>query len=174
MSRKDTIYYIGAWIGALLAAASAVISIGFATGGITIVDTTPELTGRAATTEAAPERNTLERLINEQRQEHDLPALKSNAALRESACAKAGHMNTEDYFDHVAPDGTQPWSFFEEAGYGYTHAGENLARNFSDDAELVQAWMDSPTHRENVLGEYEEQGICTVGAYTVEHLGVRG
>lgn len=129
-------------------------------------------TPTATSTELPLQPNALERLVNEQRQEHVLPSLKSNAALRESACAKAGHMNTEDYFEHVAPDGTQPWSFFEEAGYRYTRAGENLARNFTDDAERVQAWIDSPSHRDNVLGEYEEQGICTVGEYTVEHLGV--
>lgn len=128
----------------------------------------------ATSTSTPPAANTLERLVNEQRVEHDLPAIKSNAALRESACAKAADMQDKNYFEHVAPDGKQPWKFLDEAGYRYTAAGENLARNFSDDAELVQAWMDSPTHRENVLGEYKEQGICTVGAYTVQHLGVRG
>ena len=134
----------------------------------------PALTSRAAAISTSPESNPLERLVNDRRHMHNLPALKSNAALRESACAKAGDMNQKDYFDHVAPDGTQPWENFEDAGYEYTSAGENLARNFNEDAELVQAWMDSTTHRENVLGEYSEQGICTAGAYTVQHLGARG
>ncbi|NIL77141.1 CAP domain-containing protein [Rhodococcus sp. B10] len=133
---------------------------------------TAEITPTASSTSTPPAANALERLVNEQRQDHDLPAIKSNAALRESACAKAADMQDKDYFEHVAPDGTQPWKFFDEAGYRYAAAGENLARNFSDDTDLVQAWMDSPTHRENVLGEYKEQGICTVGAYTVQHLGV--
>lgn len=131
----------------------------------------------AVTVERAPaaiEPNGLERLTNEQREAHGLPALATNELLRQSACHKAADMVTHGYFAHVAPDGTEPWHYFREAGYEYQHAGENLARNFTDDAALVQAWMDSPTHRDNVLGDFEEQGICSVEGVTVQHLGVRG
>ncbi|GAA1053935.1 CAP domain-containing protein [Dietzia natronolimnaea] len=118
------------------------------------------------------EPNALERLTNEQREAHDLPALATHELLRQSACHKAADMVKHDYFAHVAPDGTEPWHYFREAGYTYQHAGENLARNFTEDAALVQTWMDSPTHRDNVLGDFEEQGICSVEGVTVQHLGV--
>lgn len=132
------------------------------------------ITAQAATTEIPPQANALERLTNEQREAHDLPALATNEHLRQSACHKAADMVKHDYFAHVAPDGTEPWHYFREAGYTYQHAGENLARNFTDDAALIQAWMESPTHRDNLLGDFEEQGICSVEGVTVQHLGVRG
>lgn len=129
------------------------------------------ITAQAATTELPPQANALERLTNEQRESNGLPALATNELLRQSACHKAADMVKHGYFAHVAPDGTEPWHYFREAGYEYQHAGENLARNFTDDAALVQAWMDSPTHRDNVLGDFEEQGICSVEGVTVQHLG---
>ncbi|MBB0996344.1 hypothetical protein G6024_04370 [Dietzia maris] len=116
--------------------------------------------------------NDIERLTNAQRGAHDLPALATNELLRQSACHKAADMVQHNYFAHVAPDGTEPWHYFREAGYTYQHAGENLARNFTDDGAVVQAWMESPTHRDNVLGDFEEQGICSVEGVTVQHLGV--
>ncbi|MFI8696735.1 CAP domain-containing protein [Dietzia maris] len=143
-------------------------------GNVATIRGEQNITAQAATTEIPPQANALERLTNEQREAHDLPALATNELLRQSACHKAADMVKHDYFAHVAPDGTEPWHYFREAGYTYQHAGENLARNFTDDAAVVQAWMDSPTHRDNVLGDFEEQGTCSVEGVTVQHLGVRG
>ena len=72
-------------------------------------------------------------------------------------------MLAKDYWAHVAPDGTQPWKFFTDAGYKYRYAGENLARDFSDASTAVEAWMASPTHRDNVLSsKYKDIGIAVV------------
>jgi hypothetical protein len=50
-----------------------------------------------------------------------------------------------------------------EAGYQYEYAGENLAKNFLFSKNVVEAWMDSPTHRENVLRpEYTDVGFAVV------------
>ena len=69
-------------------------------------------------------------------------------------------MVDRDYWAHVAPDGTQPWSFFARFGYKYRYAGENLARDFSSAGAVVDAWMNSPTHRDNILNpKYKEIGI---------------
>lgn len=107
------------------------------------------------------EPNSLEALVNERRAEHNQKPLATNAKLRESACAKADHMLANDYWDHISPEGVTPWTFIKKAGYDYKEAGENLARGFKDDTKLVQAWMDSPTHRANVLdSKFTEQGIC--------------
>lgn len=165
---------LGFSIGAILALPLAIFLLFFYQGDPATGVVEPAITAQAAITEIPPQANGLERLTNEQREANDLPTLATSELLRQSACHKAADMVKHDYFAHVAPDGTEPWHYFREAGYTYRFAGENLARNFTDEAALVQAWMESPTHRDNVLGDFEEQGICSVEGVTVQHLGVRG
>ncbi len=102
-------------------------------------------------------------LTNEQRLKNGLPPLKSDPQLVQAATAKANDMFTHNYWAHVSPTGVQPWSFFNSAGYSYSYAGENLARDFNVSDDVVKAWMDSPTHRDNILNsKYEDIGIATV------------
>src|SRR6266404_3435146 len=105
----------------------------------------------------------VERLTNIQRQNNGLGALTDNPILDAAALQKGKDMLAKGYWAHVAPDGTQPWSFFVSHGYDYRFAGENLARDFSDANSAVNAWMASPTHRENMLSaNYKEIGIGVV------------
>lgn len=102
-------------------------------------------------------------LTNSKRRENGLSDLKLNNTLSQSASAKASHMFANNYWAHNAPDGTTPWYFFNSVGYKYLYAGENLARDFGDSSSVVDAWMNSPTHRENILsGRYDEIGIGVV------------
>jgi len=82
----------------------------------------------------------------EQRVSVGLLPLEANATLAQAAQAKAADMLNNNYWAHVSPDGTQPWSFFVNAGYSYRYAGENLARDFTNPASAVDAWMASPTN----------------------------
>src|SRR5262249_8345343 len=100
---------------------------------------------------------------NIQRQENGaLPALTVNAKLNESAQLKLKDMFAKQYFEHVSPSGVGPDGLANEVGYAYASIGENLALgNFADDRALVQAWMDSPGHRANILGKsYREIGVA--------------
>ncbi len=100
---------------------------------------------------------------NERRAESGLKPLKLNNDLSKAAYAKAEDMFEKDYWAHVAPDGTQPWDFILGAGYDYTHAGENLAKNFNGSKEVVEAWYRSDSHRANLLNEnYEDIGFAVV------------
>ncbi|KKS85900.1 MAG: hypothetical protein UV59_C0004G0048 [Candidatus Gottesmanbacteria bacterium GW2011_GWA1_43_11] len=102
-------------------------------------------------------------LTNKKRSEAGTPPLKLNSALSQAAAGKAADMFGKDYWAHVAPDGTTPWNFITGAGYVYTVAGENLAKNFSDSTGVVEGWMNSPTHRENLLRpQYEDIGFAVV------------
>ena len=106
-------------------------------------------------------------LTNAERGVATLPALRHNPVLDAAATLKAEHMATNEYFAHFSPDNVSPWHWFREAGYQYVHAGENLAIHFSDSGEVVEAWMASPTHRENIMnGQFAEIGIGTArGSY---------
>jgi len=96
---------------------------------------------------------------NSARAQNGLGALALNGTLNSSAQSKANDMIARNYWSHNTPDGTQPWWFFTNAGYQYSNAGENLAYGFTDSNSTVNAWMNSPSHRANVLGSYTEVGF---------------
>lgn len=102
-------------------------------------------------------------MTNQKRLESGLTPLTLNSQLNEVAQRKAGDMFAFNYWSHNSPSGRNPWSFFQEVGYKYLYAGENLARDFMNSGSVVDAWMNSPTHRDNVLNSrYQETGLAVV------------
>ncbi|MBP7768216.1 hypothetical protein KA082_00075 [Candidatus Woesebacteria bacterium] len=100
---------------------------------------------------------------NEQRAALKLSPLRSNATLSAAAAAKAADMFANQYWSHVSPKGKQPWDFMKQVGYRYSSAGENLARDFGTTPEMIHAWMNSPTHRANIVNaKYQEIGVAVV------------
>lgn len=91
---------------------------------------------------------------NESRAVNNLNTLKINLVLNTAAQLKANDMASKGYFSHTSPAGLTPWHWFELAGYKFSYAGENLAVNFVDSKDVVDAWMGSPTHRANILSDY--------------------
>jgi hypothetical protein len=101
----------------------------------------------------------LSNLTNEERIDVSLTPLKSNPQLDLAAQKKAEDMAKNSYFAHTSPTGRTPWSWLKEAGYTYIYAGENLAVNFLDSEDVTRAWMNSPSHRDNILkAGYTEVG----------------
>jgi hypothetical protein len=106
---------------------------------------------------------TIVNLTNTERKAANLNELKLNQKLSEAALAKAMDMFAKDYWAHNAPDGTEPWYFIQKSGYNYLNAGENLARDFNSAETIVAAWMNSPTHKANILSKkYQDIGIAVV------------
>ncbi|MEX1997406.1 MAG: CAP domain-containing protein [Candidatus Andersenbacteria bacterium] len=99
---------------------------------------------------------------NAHRQVAGQAPLTANTLLNRAAAQKLQDMFAQQYFEHVGPDGKGPADWVEGVGYEYIRVGENLALgNFGSDVALVQAWMDSPGHRENILHEkFSEIGIA--------------
>lgn len=99
---------------------------------------------------------------NVHRQENGLNSLKSSLLLDEIASSKIQDMFAKQYFAHISPAEIGISDLAEDAGYEFLAMGENLALgNYEDSQALVQAWMDSPGHRENILGSrYEEIGVA--------------
>jgi uncharacterized protein YkwD len=95
-------------------------------------------------------------LLNEQRARHGLPGLRSESRLQLAAQRYVGDMVKRRFFDHVDPGGLDPQDRILMAGYPATNAwtGENLAYGTGPEgspAEIVDHWMHSPGHRENIL-----------------------
>lgn len=100
-------------------------------------------------------------ITNYERAKEGLPPLTINSKLTEAAKKKGAHMIQNDYWAHFAPDGTSPWDFIKSEGYEYTYAGENLAKGFTTSYDAVKGWMESPTHRANILSkQYDEVGFA--------------
>lgn len=101
-------------------------------------------------------------LTNKERGHGELGTLKHSSVLDAAAKLKADDMAQNEYFAHYSPKGISPWHWFGEVKYNFVHAGENLAIHFTDSADIMQAWMDSPTHRANIMnGNYTEIGVGT-------------
>lgn len=100
-------------------------------------------------------------LTNQERAKNGLNKLTENSDLDKAAQAKAQNMFQENYWAHYSPSGKDPWSFILAAGYKFAYAGENLAKNFHSASDVVQAWMNSPTHRENMVNpHYTDIGMA--------------
>jgi uncharacterized protein YkwD len=101
-------------------------------------------------------------LTNQNRAAANISELKVNQILEKAAQMKADDMAAKGYFAHNTPDGKTPWYWFEKAGYEYIYAGENLAVNFEESANVETAWMNSPGHFLNIMNpKYTEIGIAT-------------
>lgn len=101
------------------------------------------------------------RLTNIEREKRGLQPLQEDYRLDNAAEAKAENMYAENYWAHYSPSGKDPWGFINQSGYKFSVAGENLAKNFYTPEEVVQAWMESPTHRDNLLNsKYVDIGIA--------------
>ncbi|MDB5204510.1 MAG: hypothetical protein JWP09_538 [Candidatus Taylorbacteria bacterium] len=106
--------------------------------------------------------NALVAFTNDVREGKNIAPLKENDTLAKAAQIKANDMAARGYFSHYTPEGLPPWTFISQAGYQYSHAGENLAVNFVDSKDVVDAWVASPTHYANLIkDEYKEIGIAT-------------
>ncbi len=100
---------------------------------------------------------------NKERGKAGLNDLKKNDSLSKAAQNKAKDMFANGYWAHVSPDGTEPWDFILAQNYDYSRAGENLAKNFNSSKEVVEAWYQSPSHRENLLNKnYTDVGYAVV------------
>lgn len=99
--------------------------------------------------------------VNQQRQLRNLVLLNTDSRLSAAAQSKADDMQARHYFAHVDPDGNYIWPKIVSGGYTpYLQLGENLAIDFYDTDSLMAAWMNSPTHRANILNDgFKDQGM---------------
>lgn len=97
-----------------------------------------------------------------------VPALTYNNLLGAAARGHSADMAAKNYFDHTSKDGRSPWDRIEATGYKFRSAGENIAAGQQTPAAVVQAWLKSPGHCENIMsGSFTEIGVgyVTGGSY---------
>mgnify|MGYP001589457966 FL=1 len=128
--------------------------------GLRVVhDTVPDVLGYATDIR-------VEQLLedtNAKRKEAGLSQLVLSSSLSQAALDKADDMFANNYWAHNSPAGKTPWDFIVRSGYSYTIAGENLAKNFQTSSGVTEAWMNSQTHKDNIIKPgYREVGFAVV------------
>jgi uncharacterized protein YkwD len=118
-------------------------------------------------------------LSNQARAQNGLPPLQVSSALVESAKVQSANMAQLNELDHTLPGVALPTlqSRALAVGYNYAWLGENIAFNYPDATSVVNAWMNSPEHRANILNpNFADIGVSftwnSVGqAYVTEDFG---
>jgi uncharacterized protein YkwD len=99
-------------------------------------------------------------LTNAFRNANGLASLKGNSTLATIAQTYSQTMATQDFVAHQSLDGSQPWDRMTAGGYKWTRSAENIAAGQETPEEAVQSWIDSPTHRANLLDpQLKEIGV---------------
>lgn len=114
----------------------------------------------AITTEATPLIATLITLHNRQRTQAGLAALTVDARLMQAAQVQAQYMAEYNKTTHQGRDGTTPTQRVEQQGYHAVRVAENVADGPETSEAVLQAWMHSPPHRQNILGPFAEIGAA--------------
>lgn len=105
-------------------------------------------------------RSAIIELTNNDRSAQGISQLEENSKLTQAAEEKAENMIEKNYFAHTSPEGLTPWHWIDKENYDYNYAGENLAMDFTTVEKMNEAWMDSPTHRANVMSDkYFDVGV---------------
>ena len=101
-------------------------------------------------------------LTNQERSKYELALLTENIKLTNAAEQKAQDILAQQKFAHNFSD--QRFSqWIKDAGYQYSIVGENLAINFISSEGLFNAWLASPTHKQNILhDDYQEIGVAVM------------
>ncbi|PKV88132.1 CAP domain-containing protein [Streptomyces sp. TLI_146] len=102
---------------------------------------------------------TIVSLVNQQRAQAGCSPVRADASLAALATAFSDDMAARGFFDHTDPDGKSPWDRAAKAGIGNL-GGENIARGQADAKAVMEAWMNSPGHRANILNcDYKTLGV---------------
>lgn len=124
--------------------------------------------GTAATPAASPLPDAVQRIVeltNQNRAEAGCPPLSLDPRLTQAAEQHSQQMAQEDFFAHVSPGGSSPADRVRAAGYDYRLVGENIAAGYASPDAVVESWMGSEEHRENILNcEFKEIGVSHVYA----------
>jgi uncharacterized protein YkwD len=119
----------------------------------------PAIHGQEKKLRLTDDERDLFELVNAERSKEGLTALRPQPQLCEAARAHAANMAKQTKLEHKL-DGKSTYDRIKATGYKYTLAAENLARGDVTTMEIVQAWMKSKSHRENILeSEFKESGI---------------
>ncbi len=105
--------------------------------------------------------------MNVRRAAAGLPPLREDSRLSQAADDRMRDMEEQGYWNHNDPQGRLPFQWLGPRGYDFSYAGENLASGFETTEIMVDGWMESKGHRDNILSPlYNECGIAIIDGAT--------
>lgn len=113
-------------------------------------------------------------LVNDERRQAGCGPLSLDPRLGASARHHSRDMARRGYMSHQGSDGTGPLDRIRSTGYRAAVWGENVASGYRTADQVVNAWMDSPEHRDNILDcDYAQMGIARAepGDYWTQDFG---
>ncbi|WP_208759312.1 CAP domain-containing protein [Microbispora triticiradicis] len=128
----------------------------------------------SGTTVGTAVENEVVRLTNVERAKAGCGPLKHDARLRTAAYGHSADMSAQKYFDHTSKDGRSFADRIKAAGYSFRAAAENIAMGYPSAQAVVQGWMNSSGHRQNILNcTYTDIGVGYVasGNYWTQDFG---
>ena len=99
---------------------------------------------------------------NKLRADEKLPPLTFAPLLAQAAQVQASDMAEHEEMTHRGSDGSTPSERIKRTGYRFLTSGENVAVFYPDVPIVMQAWVDSPPHKKNILGDFTELGVARV------------
>ncbi len=103
-----------------------------------------------------------------------VPALSWNSQLEAAAYKHSEDMYTNNFFNHVAPDGSNGGVRIQKAGYDWSAFGENIAMGYKSEKDVVNGWLQSPGHCKNIMNRsFRELGVARVGNYWTQEFGAK-
>jgi len=127
-----------------------------------------------------PDKEKLLDLVNRARQEGrycgdvyypPAPPVVWNDLLELAAQIHSDDMNEHDFFSHIGSDGSDPGERLLRVGYKWKTYGENIAKGYSSEEEVIEGWLESPGHCANIMDpDFEEMGVATSGKYWTQVL----
>ena len=115
---------------------------------------------------ASVEEQNILNLINKYRQNNGLKPLMFDSRLQDLARLKANDLENNNYFSHTSPNLGTPFEMLKNNTVKYKIAGENLAGNINEENAVI-AWINSPSHRDNILEkDFEYTGISVIQSKT--------
>lgn len=105
--------------------------------------------------------------MNARRAQQGLPPLHIDDRLCAAAGDRMRDMEEQAYWAHVSPEGRSPFQWLKPRGYDFRYAGENLATGFETAEVLLESWMESQGHRDNIMSPmYSDCGIAIIEGST--------
>jgi uncharacterized protein YkwD len=134
--------------------------LGSATDAVCPVVLPAQILQAANAPEVEPVLATLMALHNQERSRAGLPALTRQTRLMQAAQVQAQYMARSNQATHQGPDGTTPAQRVQQQGYHAMRVAENVAHGQQTAEAVLQAWLHSPPHRQNLLGPFTDMGAA--------------
>lgn len=99
-------------------------------------------------------------LVNQEREKNGLKPFKTNDKLMKAAQSKCQDMSDNSYFGHTSPVYGSPYDMLKKFDVAYSKVGENIARKQLSAQQVVNEWLNSEGHKNNILSEkFTEIGV---------------